>query len=363
MPAITNRLKCLTFAAAASVCAALSAGSAQAEVALIFSTHTGPGAISAKQYDAYLEELSKRTNGAVTIKDKFYSQALIKATDQAKGIAQGLADVGYVCVGYSPSLFPLTGMGEMPYLSEKGDSISAAFVDLYETNAEFKSEFERQGLVPLAMDAPAPTIIGVSREIKSADDLKGLKVRAYGELGNIVAKGGGMTPVPMSTAEIATSMQTGVIDGYVGVPLWMPYPENWLPATKTIVDPGIGTYYSCGLMMSKSVYEALPDDVKKVIGEMRREFPKKSIAFVMEGDKATVEAAKKLGVTFYKFTPEEVAAWKERVNQSAMEEEWIKTRSGQTGADVAAFFKAFKEAVGKHDAQSVYQSSFPTAGN
>ncbi|MGF7158704.1 TRAP-type C4-dicarboxylate transport system substrate-binding protein [Rhodoligotrophos appendicifer] len=362
MLSLRTRLKALTLAAVGAGFVTM-AGPATAEVALVFSTHTGPGSISSTQYNAYLDELTKRTNGEVTIKDKFYSQALIKATDQAKGIAQGLADVGYVCVGYSPSLFPLTGMGEMPYLSQHGDSISSALTELYETNADFKAEFERQGLVPIAMDAPSPTIIGVSREIKSADDLKGLKVRAYGELGNIVAKGGGMTPVPMSTAEIATSMQTGVIDGYVGVPLWMPYPENWLSHTKTIVDPGIGTYYSCGLMMSANVYNALSDDVKKVIGEMRREFPAKSIAFVMAGDKATVEAAKKEGVGFYKFTPEEVAAWKERVNQSAMEGEWIKARSTKTNADVAAFFEELKKSVAKHDPQTVYVSSFPAPGN
>jgi TRAP-type C4-dicarboxylate transport system substrate-binding protein len=350
-------------AALTAAFALFAGGPAEAEVKLVFSTHTGPGAISARQYDAYLSELTERTKGFVTVKDKFYSQALIKATEQAKGIAQGLADVGYMCVGYSPGLFPLTSMAEMPYLSEKGDSISAAFAELYETNAALRAEYEHQGLVLLAMDAPSPTIIGVSRKVASAADLKGLKVRAYGELGNIVAKGGGMTPVPMSTADIATNMQTGVIDGYVGVPLWMPYPENWLPMTKTIVDPGIGTYYACGLVMNLKVYKTLPQNAKDVIAQMRREFPKKSVQLVMEGDKATVAAAQKAGVGFYKFTPEEVAEWKKRVNYDALQQQWIQTRTQRSHADVAGFFAEFRKAVLKHDAESIYKQDFPKASN
>lgn len=358
-----TRYSVIAAAACFAAIGALASGTAEADVKLVFSTHTGPGAISARQYDAYLNELAERTNGFVTVKDKFYSQALIKATEQAKGVAQGLADVAYICVGYSPGLFPLTSMAEMPYLSEKGDSISAAFAELYETNGALRNEYERQGLVLLAMDAPSPTIIGVSRKVASSEDLKGLKVRAYGELGNIVAKAGGMTPVPMSTADIATNMQTGVIDGYIGVPLWMPYPENWLPMTKTIVDPGIGTYYACGLVMNLKLYNGLPQHVKDVIAQMRREFPRKSVRLVMEGDKATVAAAQKAGIGFYRFTPEEVAEWKKRVDYDALQDQWIKTRTQRSGADVAAFFQEFRKAVQKYDAESIYKQDFPAAGN
>lgn len=360
---MTKRSLGIAVAAMTATAVAVSAAPASAQVALIFSTHTGPGAISTRQYQDYLQELSERTNGYVTVKDSFFSQALMKPTEQVKGIAQGLADVGYMCVGYTPGLFPLTSMAEMPYVSQKSDAISAAFADLYEANTDLRAEFERQGVVLLAMDAPSPTIIGVSKDVRSADDLKGLKIRAYGELGNVVGKGGGMTPVPMGTADIATSMQTGVIDGYVGIPLWMPYPENWLPMTKTIVDPKIGTYYACGLVMSLNVYNKLPDDVKAVIGELRKEFPAKSVALVMEGDQATVGAAKEAGIGFYTFTPEEVDAWKTGVDQAAMEQSWIQTRQDQTKADVAAFFEAFRAAVDKHDAGAIYKSSFPATGN
>jgi TRAP-type C4-dicarboxylate transport system substrate-binding protein len=115
--------------------------------------------------------------------------------------------------------------------------------------------------------------------------------------------------------------------------------------------------------MSLKVYKTLPQNVKDVITQMRREFPKKSVQLVMEGDKATVAAAQKAGVGFYKFTPEEVAEWKKRVNYDALQEQWIQTRTQRSHADVAGFFAEFRKAVLKHDAESIYKQDFPKASN
>lgn len=346
------------FAATALLVAGATATPALAQVDLVFSTHVGKNSASQEQYERYFDELKERTDGYVKLKDVFYSQALIKATEQLKGIGDGLADVGYFCTGYSPALLPLTSMAELPYVTEKGDALSAAFADLYENYEPLRQEYHRQNVELLAMDASSPTIIGANKEIGSADDLKGLKVRAYGDLGGI-AKANGLVPVPMSTADIYTSLQTGAIGGYFGVPLWMPAPENWLQYTKTIVAPGVGTYYTCGLVMNLDIYEGLPDEVKKTIAEMRREFPAKSIDFVKKGDAATVEKATEMGIGFYRFTPEEVAAWKKNADYEQMVKEWIETRSERTDADVDEFLSKFQDALAKHEPDSTYEQKFP----
>lgn len=357
-----NKMKAIRHAlslAVGTVASALGAVSASADVQLVYSTYVAQGSASNLQYEAYFDELSKRTNGFVKVKDKFHLSALMKATDQLQGIGKRLADVGYFCTGYTPALLPLTSMAELPYVAEKGDAVSAALAELYESHEPLRREYNRQNVELLAFDAPSSTIIGVNKVVKSSGDLKGLKVRAYGDLGKIAQKAGGMVPVPMSTAEIFTSMQTGVIDGYLGVPLWMPAPENWLSLTKTIVAPGIGTYYTCGLVMNLDVYKSLPQNVKDEIGKMRREFPAKSIAFVEKGDKGTIDQAQEKSVTFYKFTPQEIEAWKTASEYPALEAEWIKTRQGRTDANVESFLKLYRATLAKYEPKSAYEQRFP----
>lgn len=340
-------------------CSMMLAGNATAEVKLIYSTYTAKETASNQQYEAYLDELAKRTNGAISVKDKFFSAALLKAGDHLQGVGKKLADVGYFCTGYTPALLPLTSMAELPYVAEKGDAVSAALAELYETYEPLRREYNRQNVELLAFDAPSSTIIGVNKTIKSGADLKGLKVRAYGDLGKIAQVAVGMVPVPMGTSDIYTGLQTGTIDGYLGVPLWMPAPENWLQHTKVIIAPGMGTYYSCGLVMNLDVYKSLPDSVKAEISKMRKEFPAKSIAFVEKGDAVTLAKAKELGVKFYKFSPEEIADWKKKGNYDALVIDWVKTRQARTDANVAEFSKLYQDAYRKYAPASKYEQKLP----
>lgn len=332
---------------------------AAAQVKLIYSTYTAQASASNEQYEAYLEELGKRTNGYVGLKDKFYSAGLMKAGDQLSGIGKRIADVGYFCTGYTPALLPLTSMAELPYAADKGDAVSAALAELYENYEPLRREYHRQNVEVLAFDAPSSTIIGVNKVVNSAADLKGLKIRAYGDLGKIAQQAGGMVPVAMPPSDIYTGLQTGTIDGYIGIPLWMPAPENWLQHTKTILAPGIGTYYSCGLAMNLDVYKSLPDKVKAEIAKMRKEFPAKSIAFVEKGDAVTIAKGHERGVKFYRFSPEEVADWKKKSNYDALVADWIKTRQARTDANVAEFLRLYQAAYQKHAPQSKYEQKLP----
>jgi len=329
------------------------------QVSVVYSTYQTQPSIGNRQYEAYLEELSQRTKGYIKIKEKFYGQALLKAEEHLKGVGQGLADVGYYCTGNHPAQLPLSSMAEIPYITSKGDAVSKAMAELYDTYPPLREEFHRANVEALAWDVSSPTIIGLKKQISSAKELAGLKVRAYGEVGNIARKGGGMIPVTMSAGDVLTSLQTGVLDGYTGVPLWLPLPFNWLTETKTIISPGIGTYYTCGLVMNLDKYKALPESAKTIIAEMRRAHSSKAVKLVMEADLAAIEASKKLGIKFYEFTPEEISTWKKTANFENVIEDWVKIRSAQTKANVREFVEKYIATVKKYEDDAVYKQNFP----
>lgn len=332
------------------------AAPASAQVSVVYSTYHPQGAIANQQYERYLEELGQRTNGYVSVKEKLYSAALMKANEHLKGVGQGLADVGYYCTGNHPAELPLSALAEVPYVTEKGDAVANAMAELYETYPPLREEFNRANVEALAWDVSSPTIIGVRRDVAKADDLKGAKVRAYGEVGNIVARGGGLNAVNISAPDVLTSLQTGVIDGYTGVPMWLPNSFNWLQETKTIVSPGIGTYYTCGLVMNLDIFNSLPDEAKSVIAEMRKEHAGKAATMVMEADKQSLAKAGELGISIYQFTPEEVGAWKSAAGYEDVATYWLESRSNvpPTGEE---FLTKFIETVKKLEPSAVYSQS------
>lgn len=335
-------------------------GQAQDE-GIIYSTYAHQGAISTLGNVWFIEEVAKRSDGKFKIRDMFFSGALLKGADQIEGLGDGIADAGYVCNGYDITRFPLASVAEMPYLTEKGDALAAAMNELYETYPPLKEEFHKNNLEMLATESPSPMIIGLGKEMEvtKATDIEGLKIRSYGAYAELLQNGGNIVPVVVEVSEIGTAMQTGLIDGYSTLPLWYPAAANFIPLTTNIVSPGIGTYYTCNISMNLDTYNALDDDVKQIIADVRKEFPKKTIELTVEGDKATLEQGKAAGVNFYKFTPEEVDVWKETLNVDTLRASWIEARQKHTTANVQEFVDKLIPLVEKYEAESTYSQDFP----
>lgn len=104
-----------------------------------------------------------------------------------------------------------------------------------------------------------------NREIKSVEDLKGLKMRVPGLGGKIYAKAG-VTPVLLPGGEIFTSMSTGVLDAveWVG-----PYHDTVLGLDKTAKFYYAGNWNEPGptleLMINKKSWGELPKEIQKAV--------------------------------------------------------------------------------------------------
>lgn len=345
--------------AAAAVLGPVQPGIAQEGI--IYSTYAHQGAISTRGNLWFIEEVERRANGKFKIKDRFFSGALLKGADQIEGLGDGIADAGYVCSGYDLTRFPLASTAEMPYLTEKGDALAAAVNELYETYPPLKEEFHKNNLELLGTESPSPMIIGIGKKMKveKAEDVKGLKIRAFGAYAELIKNGGDVVPVFVEVSEIGSALQTGLVDGYSALPLWYPAAANFIPLTTNIVSPGVGTYYSCNISMNLDTYNALDEDVKKIVSDVRKEFPKKTIELTVEGDKATLDQGKAAGVNFYKFTPEEVDAWKTKLDVDKLRAAWIAERQKHTTANVQEFADKLIALVAKYEAESTYTQDFP----
>lgn len=145
--------------------------------------------------------------------------------------------------------------------------------------------------------------------VQTPDDLKGLKMRSQESYVHMETyKAFGASPVEMSVPEVLGALQTGTVDGYSNSPL-LSQATSWYKGishysfTKHIYQPAI-------MVVSKKTFDALPDDLKKVM--MVRTDERSGI----EGVRALTEplldnftAAKK---TVCKLTPEQAKVWQEK---------------------------------------------------
>ncbi len=180
-------------------------------------------------------------------------------------VRDGVADVVWTLPGYTAGRFPSVEVFELPFMMQNPEATSKALWDYVEQYgaAEFKD------VKALAFHVHGDGVFHMtSKPIKTAADLKGLKLRAPTRMTNRFIALLGATPVSMPVPQVGDALSKGVIDGAV-------VPYEVVPSVKiqelvkfhSETDPAEPAFYTSTFIfaMNKAKYESLPPDLKKVI--------------------------------------------------------------------------------------------------
>ncbi|MGV8935747.1 MAG: TRAP transporter substrate-binding protein [Allorhizobium sp.] len=157
------------------------------------------------------EELKALTNGRIEVQ-VFPNESLGKEVDLINGMQLGTTDM--TITGESlQNWAPMAALLAIPYAYkslEHMDTVASG-----EIGDAIKAEIiEKARIRPIAYFARGPRNLTSNREIKSPDDLNGLKLRVPNvPLFVDVWKTLGAQPTPMAFSEVFTSLQNGTIDG------------------------------------------------------------------------------------------------------------------------------------------------------
>ncbi len=177
----------------------------------------------------------------------------------------GVADIVWTVPGYTAGRFPSIEVFELPFMMQSPEATSKAlwdYVDQY-AKAEFKD------VKPLAFHVHGDGVFHMTNKpIRTAADLKGLKLRAPTRMTNKFIALLGATPVSMPVPQVGDALAKGVIDGAV-------VPYEVVPAVKiqelvkfhSETDPAEPAFYTTAFIfaMNQAKYDGLPADLKKVI--------------------------------------------------------------------------------------------------
>lgn len=196
--------------AAGGLAAMMTAGPAFAET-LKLAHWVAPGhVLTSSTVEPLKNGVESATNGEITIEVYPGGELGKGPLEQYVRAVQGVADITWGLQGYTSSQFPKTMIAELPGALPKGMAGYQMFWNAYDTH--LASEFP--GTVPLALWLSEPIVfIMKDHDIRTPEDVKGLKLRVSGAAAAAVVEAMGATPVQMPAPEIYNALQTGLIDG------------------------------------------------------------------------------------------------------------------------------------------------------
>lgn len=215
----------------------------------------------------YCDELNKKLAGKVEI-TQYTGSTLLSADKMAAGVLTGIADMGLSNLSYTRGRFPVMEIMELPLGFPSAWIAGHVANDFY---GKFKpKEFDKYQVLMLST-SPINVIQTVNKPVKSPDDVKGLKLRGTGRLGDIVKAFGG-TPIPVSTPDMYESLKKGVIEGAL-------LPLETLKGFKTgeimkytTASWKVGSAYCFYVVMNKNKWKTLPADIQKTMTDFSKEF-------------------------------------------------------------------------------------------
>mgnify|MGYP003361990994 FL=1 len=274
--------------------------------------------------DVWADNVEKDSGGRIKV-DRYPSMQLggkpPELLDQA---IDGVADIVWTVVGYTPGRFPGTEVFELPFIMTNARATSRAYWEMFE---EHWKDTDFKDVHILGTWVHGPGLIHSADPVETPDDLQGMKIRGGSRSVNALLTELGATPVGMPVPAIPEGLSKGVIDGTT-----IPWEVTTALKVPELVEnhtefTGNALYVlTFVLAMNKEKYDSLPDDLKKVIDDNSgMEFSVFAGGTQADSDGPAREVALDLGNNIITLDEEQTAVWRDA--SQPIYEAWLKDMS------------------------------------
>lgn len=214
----------------------------------------------------FAKEVEERTNGKVRAQF-FWSGAMGGPAELVELTSSGAVDVGSFVPSYYPAQFPLLSLvNSLPLTWE--DPVLAMETQKYLAlnNPHVIKELETTGFVPILFHGLAPYRLQCTKPVRRIEDLKGLRIRTFGDWPPFMFERLGAVPVNVAMTEVYEGLQRGTLDcaynstesaGFLKL----------AEVAKYWSDINLGAIAAYSSFVGRSTYDRWPDELKTIMKE------------------------------------------------------------------------------------------------
>ncbi|MBP0484129.1 TRAP transporter substrate-binding protein [Sagittula salina] len=237
-----------------------------AEVTLTLEHFLPPQAnVPVQVLDVWADKVEADSGGRIEI-ERYPSMQLGGAPPELiDHVQDGIVDIGWTVVGYTPGRFPRTEVFELPFMVKDARAASYAYAKIFEEQMK-DADFKDVKIVGTWVHGPG--MFHTNKPVMQPGDLQGMKIRGGSRLVNDLLTRVGAEPIGMPVPAVSEALSKGVLDGTT-IP-WEVTPAVKVPELvrnhTEFEGPALYTL-TFVLAMNKDRYESLPDDLKRVIDD------------------------------------------------------------------------------------------------
>lgn len=286
----------------------------------------------------WIDMITQRSGGKLKV-EYFPAEQIGKAKDFLRLTQTGLVDIGYIGPSYISEKMPLSAVAELPGASKTSCEVMHSYWSLVKEGGWlYEKEYKPNGVRPLFVVALPPyQLIMGANDVKSAEGLKGKKIRAAGGAQSFALEELGMVPVRMAPPEIYDAMSRGAIDGallaHISVDSY-----KLTGITKSVSQgQNFGTIVVSYAIGDKK-WKALPDDIKTMLNKVGDEMVDIACKGFDGKETAAVKQLQAAGISIMPLSERDTAILQGANDKIAAQ--WAKSLDdrGQPGSDALKQF-------------------------
>lgn len=239
----------------------------------------------------------------------------------------GSLEATNICASYHPEKLPVYSALDLPFLPIPDTTVQEKVHNAFHKHPLVLKEFAGWNAIPyMSALLPNNEFVGRGKAPKSVEDFKGMRVRALAGIGEAMRKLGAV-PTSVDATEVYTSLERGTVDAAAFPSTYAHQSYRTYEVGKWFTENMMLGSVGCPTLIHVDRYAELPPQYKALLEEARelgQAVVKKAYA---EADQKNIPLFKKK-LTFLKFSPDELAAFR-KAGAEPVWEEWVVKREGQ----------------------------------
>jgi len=271
--------------------------------------------------DWFISELEKRSNGRVKF-DKYYGGVLGTFPEMLKLVQTGGAQTGILIPTMFEQFLPYdTPLNSIFFLVKMPEDAVKIAYKVYDEFPFMQEQYAKQNLMMMYPKSAGPYYINTTKPVKTLADMKGVKLYTWGSYVPKLISAAGAVPVSVNMPDIYDSISKGLLDGR-----FASYETSIMGKIYEVAEywtlGDIGSIMAVPFVMNLDTYNSLPDDIRGIVDDLRKEVIDKEVGFIVQQRQVTKKYLEERNATFFDFPAEDLKKWRDATGD--LTANWIK---------------------------------------